>query len=227
MKIAVISDIHANNYYLNETLRLVAGEKVDDIYCLGDVIGYYDCPNEVIETCIEWNIKSVKGNHEKFALSYLEYDPVKEVAYRLKLQMESLTSRNYEYVINLPESLELAINGKTLFMTHSLPESCTDYIYDIRQLDPKFLSRYDYYCFGHTHKPLINYHYGTCVLNPGSVGQPRDYSKKPSFLVLDLAEETTKLVKVEIDDEPYTKSLEWMGYSSNVVEMLRRSRIHG
>lgn len=49
MKIALISDIHSNLFYFEKVLHEIEKENVDDIYCLGDLVGYYDKPNEVID----------------------------------------------------------------------------------------------------------------------------------------------------------------------------------
>jgi putative phosphoesterase len=227
MKIALISDIHSNLYYLKESLSLIEEEGVNEIYCLGDLVGYYDSPNEVIETCIRNNIKAINGNHEKYILGNISYNSAKESAYRIKNQIECLTRENISYLENLPDFMELTIMGKKLYLTHSLPNNCRDYIYDIRELDGHLLSKYDYYCFGHTHKPLINFHYGRCILNPGSIGQPRDYSKKPSYIVIDFSSESIRLVKVNVDCDNYVKGLQENGYDSSAVDILRRNYGNG
>ncbi|MCF6339850.1 MAG: metallophosphatase family protein [Sulfurimonas sp.] len=224
MKIALISDIHSNLYYLEEVLKEIESEQVDSIYCLGDLVGYYDKPNEVIELMIKKNITCVKGNHEKYLLGELEYDKNNEDIYGIEKQRNILTTDNYTFINNLPDNIEINIDSKKFYFTHSLPDDTVKYVYDLKILDKSLLTKYDYYCFSHTHIPIISYQYGTCIVNTGSVGQPRDYTRKPSFVIIDLEQDSVILKKVNIDYKKYSNKLRKDKYNESLIKILNRGK---
>ena len=73
-------------------------------------------------------------------------------------------------------------------MTHSMPSDTETYL-NSQSTWSRISKDFDYYLYGHTHRCNVQYHYGTCLLNPGSVGQPRDYNASPSYAVIDLSRE--------------------------------------
>ena len=222
MKIALISDIHSNLFYLEEAIKQIEKEQVDNIYCLGDLVGYYDNPNKVIDLIREKNIICIKGNHEKYLLGKLKYNVNNENIYRIKVHRDIVTDVNLKYLSNLEEELKFKINNKQLYMTHSLPNDCMRYLYNVKNLNKEFTSKYDYYFFGHTHIPMITYQYGTCIVNPGSIGQPRDHTKKPSFAIVNLGKDSVTLNKVTVDIKTYCKGLNHRGYDESLIEILKR-----
>ena len=225
MKIALISDIHSNLYYFEEILKAIEKEVlVDNIYCLGDLVGYYDEPNQVIELIKQKNIKCIKGNHDKYLLGELSYDLNRDEIYGIKKQRELLSNENLEFLRNLKDEVVLEINNKKIYMTHSLPNDCEKYLYNLDNLNLEFLKEYDYYFFGHTHIPIVTYHYGTCIVNPGSVGQPRDYTKQSSCALIDFDLEEVKIKKIDQDFDIYTKELKNEQYAVQLIDILKRGK---
>lgn len=223
MKIALISDIHANYFFLKELLDFVKEEKVEAIYCLGDLVGYYDQPNEVIELIREQSIYCIKGNHDKYLLGELTYDDDnREALYRTRSQKKILAEDNFNFLKNLSDELILKVNDKKIYMTHSFPGNCEKYLYQLNQLDRALSSKYDYYFYGHTHIPMISYYYGTCVVNPGSVGQPRDHTQKPSYAIIDFLEDRVELKKIQIDLAYYSAHLKKLDFDEKVISILER-----
>jgi len=223
MKLAIISDIHSNLQYLRDVLDCIAGNDVDGIYCLGDLVGFYDKPNEVIEVIRDEGILCVKGNHDKFILSELDYDKSKESVYRIQHQRKLLTDENVSFLHDLPDELELITPEATLFFTHSMPGDASTYVYKPDMLNKEFLSNYQYYCLGHTHIPLVSVYKDTTIVNPGSVGQPRDYSTNSSYALLDIAESKTTLNSVYVDNEEYSRHLKELDYPNELIHILNRT----
>jgi len=223
-RIALISDIHSNFNYLIKVLDRIDQENVDRIYCLGDLVGYYDKPNEVIDLIIKKNILCIKGNHEKYLLDNINYNLKNENIYRIKRQKKIITRNHLEFLDNLPDDIEFFISGKKFYLTHSLPNDCLSYLNDLKILDKKFISQLDYYCYGHTHIPFITYKFGTCIMNPGSIGQPRDFSKKPSYAIVDVDNETSNINKVNVDYKDYCKNLSSKNYPDKLISILKRSK---
>ena len=97
------------------------------------------------------------------------------------------------------------------------------YAYDVDELEKDFLLDYNYYCYGHTHIPMVRYHYGTVVVNPGSIGQPRDFSRQPSYAIIDLNSESVSLHKLTVDHERYCRSLLDRDFEPKMVQVLQRT----
>ncbi len=222
MKIAFISDIHSNLSYFRTIIPSL--ETVDQIFCLGDIIGYYDRPNEVIKTCMDLGIRAIKGNHEKYFFRERKYEREKEHVYGIARQRIEIEEDCVEWLRSLPDHLEITIGRRKLYLTHSLPDDPVTYCYDPRQLDESFTSRYDFYCFGHTHIPSIQYFFGTCIINPGSVGQPRDYTGKPSFVIVDFLNDVCFLHKARVDRESYQAQLAAQQIDQVLIDILERGK---
>lgn len=222
MRIAIISDIHANYFYLEKIVDEINKRGIDQVYCLGDIIGYYDDPNACVELVKELCDGVVQGNHESYLLEEENYDLNKENSYKIKEHRLSLSSENLNYLKSLPKSLNVELDGKKLLFTHAKLGNNQAYIYSASDLDKKELDDLDYYFFGHTHLPFVTYHYGTCIINPGSVGQPRDYSQKPSFAILDIVKEEISIHKVSISNSLYIRRLKDKDYDKSVIDILIR-----
>jgi len=221
-RIALISDIHSNLSYLEKVLDRIDRDNIDKIYCLGDIVGYYDKPNEVIDLIIKKDISCIKGNHEKYILETLNYNLENENIYRIKKQKKIISKSHLQFLKDLPDKIEFTLCSKKFYLTHSLPNDCLTYLDDLNKLDKNFISKLDYYCFGHTHIPLITYKYGACIVNPGSIGQPRDFSRKPSYAVVDIVNEITNFNKVNVDYKSYSETLNNQNYSDKLIKILNR-----
>jgi putative phosphoesterase len=222
MKIALISDIHANHFFLKKVLKAINGHQVDKIFCLGDLVGYYDKPNQTIELIRENNISCLKGNHDKYLLGELTYNTEKEYLYRIQNHKKELSQENLQFLSSLPNSIEFSVNNKKVFMTHSLPDNSEKYFRKFDEIDRELLSNFDYYFHGHTHMPIIYYAYGVCFVNPGSVGQPRDYTQKASFAVVDFSNELIQLIKVKINFDDYCNYLKNANFDDKLISILKR-----
>jgi len=221
MKIALISDIHSNLFYLNRVLDEIEKEKVDEIYCLGDLVGYYDKPDEVIKLIKKKGIKCIKGNHDKYLLGELTYEEKKEEIYKIKLQRELLSNESLYFLRTLKDEIIIEVNNKKIYMTHSLPNDPETYLYNLQGIDLNFIRDFDYYFFGHTHIPMLTYHYGICFLNPGSVGQPRDYTTYSTYGIVNFEKGEIKLKQVKQDVEAYVQQIK--GYcDERLIEILIR-----
>lgn len=211
MRRALISDIHGNLEALDTVLRDIEGQGVDEIYCLGDVIGYGPNPRECIDLVIENCAVTLLGNHDQGAM----FDPdgfnvgAERAIFWTRGQLESSTDRagnerRWEFLGELPRSHKAA---PFLFVHGSPRNPLSEYIfpediYNHRKMERLF-QMVDRYCFqGHTHVPgvftegyqffapeEIDYEYtlgdGKLLINVGSVGQPRDGDPRACYTLLD------------------------------------------
>ena len=185
MKIAIISDIHANQEALAAVLAAIDG--VERILCCGDLVGYYDRPNEVCDMLRSRNVLCVRGNHDAYVTGALVPDAELEPIYRIDWTTSVLTAENRQWLANLPVEAEFAVNGVNIRLRHASPWDEETYVYPDK---PELIARIDLekgeiLALGHTHHPLLAPAGKGLVVNPGSVGQPRDYNPAAAYAIVD------------------------------------------
>ena len=194
MRIAVLSDIHANLPALESCLIKLDELEFDHVISLGDQVGYGPYPNEVIDTLRELRIPTVLGNHDAGAIGRISLRMFREPNYSLLAwTRENLTDENRRYLLDAP----LVMQEDNWIAAHASPINPEQWNYlNSAPLCRDVLSRIDQtFCLvGHTHMPGVvperigvfrvkpGYRY---VINPGSIGQPRDSSRLASFGILD------------------------------------------
>lgn len=201
MRYAIISDIHANLEAFLEVLGEIDGSGADRIICLGDIVGYGANPNECVEIIKKRQIKSLIGNHDKAACGLTEPVDFNHVARHAVLWTRGeLTRPNRDYLRGLPE--EGLVDG--FMIVHGAPSDPDRYILSEYDAEEEFpgLGENKLCFFGHTHVRVlyslsggdvevsraerVRLRKGTSYLvNPGSVGQPRDRDPRASFLIFD------------------------------------------
>lgn len=217
MKTLVISDVHANLDALNAVLES-AGE-VDAVLCLGDIVGYGPDPNECIERLSTLpNLICIMGNHDAAALGLIDIDTFnKEARQSSRWTQKTLTSEHMMFLGKLPET---AIVGD-ITIAHGSPRNpIWEYVLDIKTALVNFGAFDTHICFiGHSHLPLaflmnpsgksITWKLlsdmdvitidGRAMINPGSVGQPRDHDPRSAFGIFDSEAQTWQARRVEYD----------------------------
>jgi predicted phosphodiesterase len=217
MKYAIISDIHGNIEALNAVLKDIKKQGVDEIVCLGDLVGYGADPNECVEATKKAAGRVVAGNHDWAAVGKLGLEYFNAAAKRAaEWTGEVLTDANKEYLMNLPLSLE---EGGDFLLVHSSASAPDQWMYVFHpgQAARDFTAFSQPVCFiGHTHQPAVftdngGFHLGggladfrmgmgtRYIVNVGSVGQPRDGNPKAAYCVFDSKELALRLRRVEYD----------------------------
>jgi len=224
MKIVLISDIHANAFYFKALLESIKKEKVDKIICLGDLVGYYNEPNEVINLCRDNNITCIQGNHEEYILETLKYRKDKESIYNIEEHKRILSTENRIFIEQLPKELVIKYKNLSMYCVHALPNNSVKYLYNPNEISDEYIRNHDFYCSGHTHIPYVQYKKGTCLINPGSVGQPRDYTTLPSYVLVDMKSRDVIIKKIEVDVESYIKFLKEEKIHKELIDILIRKK---
>jgi diadenosine tetraphosphatase ApaH/serine/threonine PP2A family protein phosphatase len=219
MRVLVISDIHANLTAL-EAVLADAGER-DATWCLGDLVGYGPDPNECVERIRDLpNLVCIMGNHDAAALDQIDVDTFNnEARTSLKWVKATLSAENLAFIQRLPEIAET--NRVTL--AHGSPRNpIWEYILDPRTARRNLDHFQTPFCFvGHTHLPII-YQFNPeltvvtviapeagdlreltarAVVNPGSVGQPRDHDPRASYAIFDTVTFAWEMHRVDYDIE--------------------------
>lgn len=199
MKLGIISDVHSNLSAFQSVLKELDG-KVDKIVSAGDLVGYYPHPNEVIELFREHEIKTILGNHDVATIlndtSWFNYYAVKAIEYT----QESITEENMRFLRSLRRRESMRISSYIIAIIHGSPRNDDEYIYE-EMVGESFLrdTGSDILILGHTHVPFIRRFSNGIIINPGSVGQPRDGNPKASYAVLDFDTMSAEIVRVEYD----------------------------
>jgi predicted phosphodiesterase len=216
MRFLVLSDIHSNIEALDMVLEQAKGQ-YDSVLCCGDIVGYGPNPNEVISRLQELNPAVIRGNHEKAALGLVDLSLFNPLAKQAALWTQAqLTSTHLQYLQKIPMG---PLNIPPLTIVHGSLLDEDQYLVDLEDALENFpVARYPVTFFGHTHiqggfirfkdgrAGLLNpeikrgasesqlriipqHHY---LVNPGAVGQPRDYDPRAAFVIYDTDEQVVR-----------------------------------
>ena len=215
MRIAVLSDIHSNLAALEAVRDDLTS--VDEIWVLGDIVGYGPQPNEVIRALQQMGARSVLGNHDGAAIGTVDpddFNPDAKAAVEWTATVLDPNARTY--LATLPE---IRVSGDLTAVHGSPREPVWEYITSPAVAAANLGSFRTWLClFGHTHIPAIfrasdghveaisattgdpvRLDARRALINPGSVGQPRDGIPESSYAILDDREATVEFHRVAYD----------------------------
>jgi diadenosine tetraphosphatase ApaH/serine/threonine PP2A family protein phosphatase len=217
MRILVISDIHANFTAL-ETVLNDAGQ-IDAAWCLGDLVGYGPDPNECVERISQLpRLTCMLGNHDAAALRMIDTETFNHEA-RLAIYwtQQALSTASIHFLQALPEKTMV----EDVTLAHGSPRQAVwEYLLDTRTATANFAHFETPYCFvGHTHLPVLYYLPDEAttarlivpdtpieltlaprtIINPGSVGQPRDRDPRASYAIYNSQHHTWEYRRVTYD----------------------------
>jgi putative phosphoesterase len=170
-RIGLISDVHSSPVALAEALQIFAEQRVDDIICAGDIAGYYDSLLPTVQLLAESGCKTIVGNHDQ---TWLEKNSSGDHA--------EGNNEIRDYLQQLPQTLELVIEGKRLFVVHANPPSEQHGGIKLRDRYGNLVAErkadwakslaafeHDVLIVGHTHQVYAEQLGRVLVINPGSV----------------------------------------------------------
>ncbi len=243
MRVLVISDIHANLAAFEAVLEDARGQW-EFVWCLGDVVGYGPDPNECCELLRSLPHLCLAGNHDWAALGRLTLDDFNTEARIAHLwTREEISPTNQEYLQQLPMRLE---QGDFTLVHGSPREPMWEYLLDLGGALVSFSYFSTPFCLvGHTHLPMIfvldeetgrphavipevgvpiplrRYR---MILNPGSVGQPRDGDPRASYAILDTDAMTWELRRVPYPIEITQERMRARGLPRRLIARLEVGR---
>ena len=224
MRILVLSDLHANATALDAALAAVKG-RWERVVCLGDVVGYGPDPNEVTLKIRELGAQTIRGNHDKAAAGLMatdDFNPVAKAA--VDWTRSQLSGDNMKWLTELPPG-PLQTDG--IVLIHGAFQDEDEYVFTPAQaLEGLLDSAARVTFFGHTHhqggfsysntsnnleilnlRPRLSEPVAALrtkmdsryLLNPGSVGQPRDGDPRAAFAIADLEQDVVEFWRVSYD----------------------------
>ena len=236
MRIAIISDIHANLEALNKALSIIDEQRPDEIVCLGDVVGYGPDPNQCVDIIRERASVILMGNHD-FAVTHTEatenFNPIaKEAVFWTR---EKITGDNLHFLSSLPYTSK----RDDILFVHSTPMEPENWHYVFTWNDA--MAQFDHFdesiCFiGHSHVPQIFFNNtdvpisfslsraARYLINVGSIGQPRDGNPKLSFGILNTDEWHYQPFRSDYDVELTAKKIKDSGLPTFLADRLVKGR---
>lgn len=219
MRLALISDIHANLPALEAVLADVETRGADATYHLGDLVGYAPWPNEVVALIRDRHIPGVAGNYDSTVATNYKHcgckyeDPRQEAQSHESFQwtLAHTDAPSKAFLGSLPFRLDLRpqgghLSGSSLILVHGTPTLNTVYWTEDRPDD--FCLKMaghagakpgDVIAFGHTHKPWHREIGGFHFVNTGSVGRPKDGDCRAGYVLLTMESGTVRSEIVRVD----------------------------
>ncbi len=210
MRVAIFSDIHGNLEALQKAFEIIEQKNIDEVVCLGDLVGYGANPNECIDFIERRTKKVLLGNHDQAAFDLRQAEFFNTYARRSAYWTHDvLTQQHHEYLQSLPYTLTDA----ELTYVHSSPFEPEEwhYIFSVREATRNFNYFKSPICFfGHSHVPGIHCEDhrthevqkdSRYLINVGSIGQPRDGDWRLSFGIFDTDSWSYENVRSEYDVE--------------------------
>jgi predicted phosphodiesterase len=235
MRIALLSDVHANIHALDAVLAdLARRTDIGARYHLGDLVGYSAFPDEVVSRLDEENVQGIAGNYDStVATGYKHCGCRSENAAQEALAHESFawtlahtSDATRRRLASLPFRLDIRplgghVAGPTLTLVHATPDSNLVYVTEDRSDDflRKMAARAgmkegDALAFGHTHKPWTRVVDGIRFVNTGSVGRPKDRDPRAGYVIVDFASDAApkvEFVRIAYDVAAAKQALQRVG----------------
>ncbi|MDR0306182.1 MAG: metallophosphatase family protein [Chitinispirillales bacterium] len=218
MRFAFISDIHANLEALESVFEDIGKNKIDEVICLGDIVGYGANPNECIELVTKRCSITLLGNHDIAAVNLANTHNF-NIHARIAIEWTSqtLSAANKSFLSALPTKKTL--NSLTLVHATPYEPNMWYYITSLEEAAFNFQFFNTRVCMvGHTHIPMIislegeeicthqekqvsikDKNMTRLLINTGSVGQPRDRDSRSSYIIFDTIEESFSIQRVSYD----------------------------
>ena len=227
MKLLIISDIHSNYEAL---LAVAHAEKVDEIWCLGDLVDYGPEPAEVVQWVRHHASQCVLGNHD-YALAFNadcgcapKFRRLSELS--RKMNRALLSPEQVDFLRDLPRSKDVETGGHRFHLSHGAPDGDL-YRYDLipdasdavlielcRKIDADFI------LCGHTHFPMVRKIDNKVFVNPGAVGLQHDGNWRASYAIWSNGK--VKLHRVKYDEEKCAAKLRASQLPPDAAEQLAR-----
>ena len=220
MQFAILADIHSNLAAFEAVLEdLEKRGGFDKIWCLGDIVGYGPEPNACIKLLRQFDHSCVAGNHDWAAIGNIDImDFNEDAALANQWTAKQLTEEEKDYLHSLP----LRITEHDFSMAHGSPrEPIWEYLFSTRLAEENLSYFTTPFCLvGHSHIPLmfeesqnglllhqlkndetIELAENRLIINPGSVGQPRDHDPRASYILYNSDNNTISHFRVDYDIE--------------------------
>ncbi|NUB90070.1 metallophosphoesterase family protein [Haloterrigena sp. SYSU A558-1] len=222
MKVGLISDVHSNRVALEAVLEDMPA--VDELLCAGDVVGYNPWPAECVDELRERGVPTVMGNHDAAVAATTPFRFNGMAKAGVEHAKKRLDDDQLAWLESLPaERLECDGRVKLVHGHPDDPDRYTRYTYP-DEFSPRLLGDEDVLVLGHTHVQGVETFAEGIVVNPGSVGQPRDGDPRAGYAVVDLDAMTVETHRLEYDIEAVQAAVAEAGLPERIGRRLARGK---
>lgn len=220
-KIAFISDVHGNLPALQTTLSDVDAHGINNVYCLGDLVGYYCQINEVIDLIRSRRIPCILGNHDYALVNNAGIiERSKTCTKILTRQLNYITKSNLIFLQSLPSEMMIESSYGRIFCVHGgLNDHIDEYL---SELNDDYFCNLDkaikYVVTAHNHIAKVSQYENIVYANPGSVGQPRDHDPRASWLLFNNG--NFEIKRVQYDIEATRQAMQKNGFEDYISDIL-------
>jgi putative phosphoesterase len=219
MKVGLVSDIHGNRVALDAVREDM--QPVDALVCAGDVVGYNPWPADCVAWVREQEIPTVMGNHDRAVAGGGTFGFNSQAGAGVDYARDHLGDDAIAWLADLPD--ERTVLDDRVKLVHGHPDDPDRYTFP-RDFAPGMLEEEDVLVLGHTHVQHHAVFEEGIVVNPGSVGQPRDGDPKAAYAVLDLEGMTVEEHRVEYDVDRVVSAVEDAGLPTEIGTRLLKGR---
>jgi putative phosphoesterase len=237
MRIATFSDIHGNWHALQAVLADIDSQKPDQVYCLGDLVGYGAYPNEVIDLVRSRGIPTVMGNYDdgvgfdkdECGCAYTDPEMRRLGDLSLRWMQAHVPSDNKAYLRSLAPHIRLEAEGRRILLVHGSPRRINGYLYEDRPLSSLEHvlqgAACDILFCGHTHLPYVRDVAGVRLVNDGSAGKPKDGDPRAAYALLEVgAGVAITIRRVPYDVQAAVAAVRASGLPAHFAELLEAAR---
>jgi putative phosphoesterase len=221
MRIAILADVHANLPALETILKDVDAQRPDQVWVAGDLVGYNPWPNEVVQILRSRHVRAIRGNHDRAALTGDTSWFNDIAAEAIRWTRVVLTPASVGYLSSLEDRTRGRVAEGGVAMYHGSPRNDDEYVMPwavdeelVRMSDAPFT------ILGHTHVPMSFSFRRGLLVNPGSVGQPRDRDPRAAWGLLDTTARTFVVRRVTYDIGAVVRGIRRAGLPSELGERL-------
>lgn len=234
--IALLSDVHGNLPALEAVLADAAENEAEQVWNLGDFLGYAPFPNEVVDRLRADDTVNIVGNYDLKVLEFPEKrqqwkrkkTPAKYAAFEWNYEHLAASARGF--LASLPEQRRLTVNGLEVLLVHGSPVSVDELLNsdtpEARFAELAEAARADVVLCGHSHEPFVRDVPGTRFVNPGSAGRPERGDWRASYAVLEWGEHEVRVTlrRVEYDVERVARAVHAAGLPEEFTDVFREAR---
>ena len=239
MRTLIVSDIHSNIEALESVLRHASGHGgFDRVWCLGDMVGYGPDPSACLRLLREFDLVAVAGNHDYAAAGVIDAADFNGAAYAaIRWTAEQLGAGDAAFLAGLPQ---VSVQPPFTLVHGSLRDPIVEYLtHPSQALATLDLLTTGYCLVGHSHYPFICRENSgmplflplpenqplpldgeRCIINPGSVGQPRDRDVRASYAVFDSDAHTVQHHRVDYDRTTTQAKMRQAGLPQYLIDRL-------
>ncbi|MFC6989849.1 metallophosphoesterase family protein [Haloplanus sp. GCM10025708] len=219
MQVGVVSDIHGNRIALEAVLDDMP--PVDRLVCAGDVVGYNPWPAACVAAVRDREIPTVMGNHDRAVASDTGFRFNSMASAGVEFTRRRLADDALAWLADLPAE-RTAVDGRVK-LVHGHPDDPDRYTYP-DEFSPRMLDGEDVLVTGHTHVQGHRVFDEGIVMNPGSVGQPRDGDPRAAYAVVDLDSRSVDERRVDYDVDAVVDAIETAGLPERIGTRLYEGR---